>query len=714
MKGPRGMKMPKKTLTALLIVFALFGSACGSDDGPDDAAVEAAGQPSEDVGEQQDPETASSEPSNGDIENDGDGADEDGWSDPPGIWDDFHKSRQAEISHWRGDIESSIGQMLPARLEPGDYETTQLGTPISFSTDRPLALIEENPGHILFAAGPGGPGPVLYLLRPVGVFGPERALDPNSQIAGRGWSEPVPEDLTDWLDRLDDLSWTELESTSVDGVEASVYDLVPGDDAGYFCQVGQCINLFPSGAAIQNLVQLHGTQVARMWEIEEDGTDLIVLAKADAADPDEWFANVESMLDGIELGERAPAPSEEIVWDARGIIGPGSYQWSGVDWVTTDFDVEYDFVNQKGYLSFAALDADGTPIGSPADGDLFADLARAETTRAGEPIDSLDRFAEEAEAGFGVGSVESVEAPEELVDLFGDVRSWRIEVPPVTGMDAVSLFHHAGLPSGEPWGRGAYQSGGFDELNAFERNGEVWVLAFSSWAVDELDSARAFGLDVVSQMTFEGTTAGASLASIDSGTPLAPGTWRADQLDTPVSFRLDTDGWVAAVIDENMTLVQDEAALERQEPVRWFAFLEPTGLAAADELTQLPVDSYTLPTDAFEQWLEAMTADDGTGPRAVASTMDTTVAGSTATRIDLELNPDRADTIEGGCGADRCYGMASLGSDALPLIVRPGEAYRFWFVERPGGVVVIAAAAATDDRPWLDTLDPIIDSFRFD
>lgn len=733
MNESRGTKKPKRTLTALVIVFALCGSACGSGDQTDDTAVEAAGQSSEDVSEQQDTDTASNEPSNGDIENDGDSADDDGasensaddsaddddadgdgWSDPPSIWGDYHKSRQAEISHWRGDIESSIGQTLPARLEPGDYETTQLGTPISFSTDRPLALIEENPGHILLADGPNAPDAVLYLLRPVGVFGPDRTLDPNSIMAGRGWSEPVPEDLTDWLESLDDLAWTELESTSVGGREASVYELSPAEDGGYFCQAGQCINLFPSGAAIQGLVTLRSTQVARMWEIEEEGADLIVLAKADAADPEEWFATVESMLDGMELGERAPAPSEEIVWDPRGIIGPGSHKWAGIDWVTTDFEVEYDFVNMKGYLSVARPNADGTPIGSPAPGDLFADLVHAETTREGAAIDSLDRFADAAQAGFGVGSAESIEPPDELVDLFGDVRSWRIEVPPVAGMPAVPLFHHAGLVSGEVWSRGAYVSSGFDELHAFERNGEIWVFVFSSQGVDELDSARSFGLDVVSQMTFDGAEAGANLAPIEGGTALAPGTWQADQLDTPVTFRLDDDDWVAAVVDENMILVQDAAALEREEPVRWFAVLEPTGLAAADELTQLPAESYSLPSDEFEQWLEAMSADDGDGPRAVVSTTDTTVAGSPATVVDLALNPDRTDTIEGGCGADRCYGFASLGPDALPLVVRPGEVYRFWFVERPSGVVVVASAAAADDRPWLDTLDPIIDSLAFD
>lgn len=247
----------------------------------------------------------------------------------PTSWQEQRLNYQTFFADMIGPIGSEIGP-LPMWLDPGTWRTNALGTDVALNLVQPLALLNETPGLLLLDAAPGNPdAPRLWLGRP------SSSIDDGAGDYGRssqsdrvGPDTTMPEDILDWLQTLDLVATEEMQAEMIGGNEAGRYRIAAVGELPATCALGngQCIDLMATSGTLDS-PKLPGGHLGEIWEIEQPGTDIVVLATALEADADDWFEAVAELLRASEFGEPQPPPFSEYFQAIQGILDPGTYRF---------------------------------------------------------------------------------------------------------------------------------------------------------------------------------------------------------------------------------------------------------------------------------------------------------------------------------------------------------------------------------------------------
>lgn len=250
----------------------------------------------------------------------------------PAIWEDWRLQNQTFFDDFQGSIGALVGP-LPVWLNPGTWNTDALGTSVSLELAAPLAIVNENPGVLLFEALPGHPdSPRLWLTRPVATID-----DGSGDFGGTSRTDRVgpdvemPEDVLAWLNTIDLLTTEVLDPTMVGSEAAGRVRLAPARALPALpatCGIGngQCIDLFATaGTGISP--KIAAGHLGEIWEVEQPGTDIVVLATALDGDAEQWFETVAELLSSSTFGDPQPPAYSEFFPAVQGILDPGTYRF---------------------------------------------------------------------------------------------------------------------------------------------------------------------------------------------------------------------------------------------------------------------------------------------------------------------------------------------------------------------------------------------------
>lgn len=313
-------------------------------------------------------------------------------------------------------------------LPPGEYQTTTVGTPLTFSTESDLAVVASRPGLLQF-----------------GVLGSQNFTDRTLRLQ-RISALPAPGDLAQtsanfdwpaqdidgWLESLDEGVLLEgPTTTSVGRREATRFEI---QVSAFGCGLPQgCPRDFESSENTDLDLFSEGVR-HRVWLVDQGEEDVLAISAAIGAEEDQgWFDQSETLLASFEFGEVGPDPIRAV--------GPGRFELEAFGGIGLTADGSVAVAESNGRLALL----------NPADRDLSLAFLSSPVTLAGDPIMSIDELSALFEA-------QVYELQERSSSIVGDVtiRAFDIaagEFPePILLLDPSEVgLSGAGWPPGGAW-----------------------------------------------------------------------------------------------------------------------------------------------------------------------------------------------------------------------------------------------------------------------
>ena len=334
-----------------------------------------------------------------------------------------------------------------------------------------MTLIQENPGLIEFGKTTPGSGAIL-IMRPSSVYDGDAPYDANGIIQRLTVTSSVPEDLGLWLTGTEGLIVTNQQQLTIDGVEASSYDVLADNtsDLPFPCQLGpDCVLSFRAGGGGLEAILFDALNHTRIFEIEQPGTDLVVFANATVDEFPALEPILDNLLGSLKIGEPGPSPfKNNTIWEWNTYLTPGTYRFGGIG---TDTEVQLDatrqILNESGALCLGPTETE-----EPGDVCLISIAADAD----GIPLTATDEV------------VAAIEARASDVELLGPETMLKTEATAVrarlTGRQPV--FHHATPPAGEPWPEAIWEADEHTLIWIAETPDGLWAVTAQTSAEENL------------------------------------------------------------------------------------------------------------------------------------------------------------------------------------------------------------------------------------
>lgn len=190
-------------------------------------------------------------------------------------------------------------------LEPATYQTSLIGTSLSFSTSSELALSVGGGGFELQAIGGSTfGGRVLNFRRISALPSPSELTQVESAFE---W--PV-DDVSGWVEALDAGVLSDSpQETAVGGAAATRIELQVSE---FGCGRAAGCPVEFDGSLGERSVFDEGARY-RVWIVNQGAEDaLLVSAGINDASDESWFDEVDALLESVELGESLPNPVRSV------------------------------------------------------------------------------------------------------------------------------------------------------------------------------------------------------------------------------------------------------------------------------------------------------------------------------------------------------------------------------------------------------------------